>query len=421
MPLFSNSVSDERTAVGIELLEYLTRDACDLAPRLSALTPAGAEALIAQAARHGVGPSLRKRLVEQGLFDALPAVARDELDAQYVDGTARAMARYHELGILLDRLADAGIPVIALKGIYLARAVYPEPGLRPMSDMDLLFREQDLERVQWLLLQLGYTREDVDRPIADYLPVRHQLPSFERPGATCIEVHMRIERPSAGFSIDHTGLWERARHWPLGGRPLLALSPEDLLLHLCLHGMYHHGFRVGLSALTDIARVVRVEPLAWDSFVERAGCWRASSTAFYGLELARRMLGAEVPDAVLSALTPREGADAALALAERTILAERPEDRRHDLVKTEQASPIGYLQIMDQTRALSGWRAKLGFVLPYVFPSRAVLEEKYPRLAGSGWVGLMRGLHWLVVLARFARGMAVNRRYWLTLRRLDRQ
>lgn len=421
MTLAAICTADRRTALGRELAGYLSCVASELPPRLAALSPSRAIDLAAQAERHRAGPLLRERLVRHGLLDVLPATAREALEAQYLANSVRALSGYHELGVLHDRLADAGIPVIALKGIYLARAVYQEPGLRPMGDMDLLFRVPDLGRVQTLLQGLGYRREDDERPIEDFLTLRHHLPPFRRPGAINIEVHMFIERPTAGFSIDTDGLWDRARAWPVGERRLLALAPEDLLLHLCLHGVYHHGFNMDLLAVTDIARVVALEPVDWDVVVERARAWGVEQPAYYGLELSRCLLGAKVPAVVLAALGPPDRAETVLALAERTIFTERSENCQHDHDGVRQASTVGYLEILDRVRALPGLRAKLTLLISYLFPARAVLEEKYPGVARSGWIRLMHGVHWLIATGHFVRRMPVHRRYWMTMRRMDKR
>ena len=408
-------------ALGKALVGLLTRDATELAPSLAGAPPAHREALIEQAVAHGVAPLLRNRLLRLGLFETLPAPAPDALDAQYLQQSVRALARYHELGTIADRLAETRTQVIALKGIYLARAVYPEPGLRPMGDLDLLFRVEDLQDVQAALIALGYEREGMQFPPSYYPPRHHQLPPFTRDGATAIEVHTRIERPSAPFAIDHDGIWERARPWSAGGQGVLALAPEDLLLHLCLHTAYHHKFRIALNALMDIALVAERESLNWAAFTARARQWRAALPVFIGLELARRIVGAGVPAPVLASLSPKGGAEAAVSMAERTLLSDRPENRaQEDAVKHRLVSPIGYMEVLDTAKVLPGWRAKLDFLLPYVFPPRAEIEAKNPKLAGTEWVGVMRGLHWLVVSGRFARGLVVNRRYWTTLRRMGR-
>ena len=414
-------IRSPRDALGQQLVDLLTLGPSELAPGLASLPPERLDAVLEQATAHGVAPLLRNRLVEQGLFRQLPEAARDALDTQYQASSVQAMARYHELGVILERCAEADIPVIALKGIYLAKAVYPEPGLRPMADMDLLFRVQDLEAVQTILLQLGYSREDADRPISDYLPTWHQLPPFVRADATSVEVHMVIERPQSPFSIDHEGIWKRARSWPLGGRPLLAMAPEDLLLHVCLHAMYHHHGRIPLSALIDIAWIIKVEPLDWEVLVARAKAWRAPLPTFLGLELARRLLGCVVPERVVAALAPGKRIEPLLAMSEQTLLAPRTIDRRVDGVKTDRGPMLGYLGRIAQVQELPTWNQRLRALVAKAFPERAALERQYPKLQRFGLIPPVYLVHWLVVAGRFSRAMVRNGRYWWTFRNLDRR
>ena len=421
MPSLSGLGIGRPQPLGAELVRWLTEETDALAPRIDGFSAPRAEALVAQAVRHGVGPMLRRRLIGLGLFRKLPASAREALDRHYAGNAARALARARDLGAILERLEASGVEVIALKGVYLAQAVYPAPALRPMIDMDLLCRERDLETAQAALLGLGYIRNDSDLSVAECLANRHQLPPFLRPGATTVEIHGRIERPNAPFAIDHEGLWRRSRPWRVEGKPLRALAPEDLLLHLCLHATYHHRFRIGLSALMDIARVTRLEPVDWQAFVVRARAWKASLPAFLGLFLTGRLLGVEPPASVLSALAPAESAEALLAVAEGTLLAERREDRGADALTAERRAMHGYLRMVEGARALPDRREKLGFLFAKAFPPRAVLEGQYPRFQGSGWVRVMYGAHWLVVAGRFARAMGVNWGYWRALRKLDRQ
>jgi len=289
-----------------------------------------------------------------------------------------------------------------------------------MSDMDLLFRERDLEQVQALLFELGYTRSVATRPIADFLE-GSELPTFERLGSANLDVHMRIERASAPFSIDCDGLWERAHPWPLDGRPLLALSPEDLLLHLCLHATFHHRFRARLHAMTDIARVAEVEPLNWRLFVERACDWQAELPVFMGLSLARRLAAATIPEDVLSPLPPRNSEEAELVYAEQTILAVRHDGHHEKVLASRRTRQWHYLHRTGEISNLPRWRAKLWYLLSKVFPSKASLLCQYPWFSNSGWVRIMYSVHWLVITGRLVRAMASDRRSWLAWQRLGRR
>jgi hypothetical protein len=418
MRLFPTKDHADATAIGRQLVACLRDEPANLAPRLAALTPSAADALVTQANAHSVAPLLRRGLLQQGLFAALPEPARARLDAIDVDSTARAMARYRELDRLSDRFAAAAIPFIALKGIYLAKAVYAEPGLRPMADMDLLFRVEDLEQAQAVLVALGYSRAEPDRPVADYTAVGHQLPAFNQGALLRVEVHLRLERANAPFAIDLDGLWQRARSWSVNGRTLLALSTEDLLLHLCLHAMYHHRFRIGLIALVDLREVIRREPLDWDRFVAQARAWRAEIPAYLGLALASGLVGAAVPAPVLAALAPAADGEEALRLAARTLLAARSEDRRADPLRDK----FFYPRRMAALRALPGTAARIGFLLTRVFPTRASLELRYPDWACSRWNRLLYLVHWAKLGARMLRATRLGEwRQNAVMRKLDRR
>ena len=424
MRLFPTPAGTDATAVGRQLAGLLRDEATALAATVAALTPSAADALVTQACAHSVAPLLRRRLLQQGLFAALPEPARARLDAVYVDSAARAMARYRELERLLERFADANVAAVALKGIYLAKAVYAEPALRPMADIDLLFRVEDLERAQAVLFALGYTREEPDRPVTDYASGSHQLSAFQRGGLLGVDVHMRLEAPDAPFAIDLDGIWQRARPWSVNGQSLLALSPEDLLLHLCLHATYHHRFRIGLIALVDLREVIRRAPLDWERFVARARAWRAQTPAYLGLALANRLVGATVPAPVLAALAPAEDGEDALLLAEQTLLTARPDDRRADPLSASrrQAPVLHYQRRLKALHALPGISARLAFLFSRVFPTRASLEFQYPHWAGSRWIRLLYLVHWAVLGGRLLRTTRLEGwRQGAVMRKLDRR
>src|SRR5438477_6454932 len=100
----------------------------------------------------GLAPLLHHRLEGWGL--RLPdAKAQAKLDFARQTEAARQVARRAQLAEVLAHLPAE--PVV-LKGAYLAECVYPAPGLRPMNDIDLLFRPEDLPAVAGVLHALGY-------------------------------------------------------------------------------------------------------------------------------------------------------------------------------------------------------------------------------------------------------------------------
>jgi hypothetical protein len=85
------------------------------------------------------------------------------------------------------------------------------------------------------------------------------------------------------------------------------LSPEDLVVHLCLHLGYQHSWNLGLRGLYDIAEVLRQDAavLDWARISQIAADWGAERVTWMALHLAEALLGAPVPKPFMEALQPK--------------------------------------------------------------------------------------------------------------------
>jgi hypothetical protein len=86
----------------------------------------------------------------------------------------------------------------------------------------------------------------------------------------------------------------------------MALSPEDLLVHLCLHVCQRHHLDAGLQSYYDIAETIQRfrEEVDWAQVVGRARKWGAARYVGLTLYLVGRMFGTALPDDVLRWLIP---------------------------------------------------------------------------------------------------------------------
>ena len=139
-----------------------------------------------------------------------------------------------------------------------------------------------------------------------------------------VEIHWTILDEDKPFLIDVQGLWARALPARIAGVDALALSPEDLVLHLCLHLTYQHHLKLGLRGLYDITLALRHfdGQLNWEELIKIAQAWGAERVAWLSLTLAADLLGAEIPDPVLAQLHPANIEPWVLASA-RSQLMER--------------------------------------------------------------------------------------------------
>jgi hypothetical protein len=298
---------DQQTAG--ELLLYCLGMGADetRAARLGQLSTSDWDDVIQQSARHGVTPLLYHRFTTNSTSAHIPTGVMQRLREIYLYSAKENIRLYHELAKVLKTLQNDGIPVIALKGAHLAEVVYGNIALRPMGDVDLLVRKADLSRVEEKLLEMGYSptsRFWIEAVCA----VHHHLPPFTKPGAASIEIHWSIAPPTYPFEVDVDELWQRVRSATTDGVEVLVLSPEDVLLHLCLHTSYQHRFMVGLRAFCDIAETIRRyrDEMDWEQVRLRARQWGVGKCVYLTLHLARELLGAAVPDAALNALEPND-------------------------------------------------------------------------------------------------------------------
>lgn len=292
------------------------------APPARPLSDAEWSGLVGLAERHRVAGLTYRRLADGPLAGRIPGAQAERLRAAYAQTAFRNALMFRQTAELLRALAARGIETMLLKGIHLARFVYPEPGLRSMADVDLMVRRDRLAEAEAVALELGYG--PLPRPdLEQFCSWSNHLAKLEKDGAPVIELHWAVERPTSPFRIDHDALWARSAAAELEGVPVRLLSPEDLLLHLVLHGSYHHHFdRSALKGLVDLQAVVtrHQASLDWDLVARRAGEWGAGCFAYVTLRLAAEVLDVPVPAAVLGALPHGPADDEMVGVARRFVL-----------------------------------------------------------------------------------------------------
>jgi hypothetical protein len=77
------------------------------------------------------------------------------------------------------------------------------------------------------------------------------------------------------------------------GVPVLQFTPEDRLLHLCVHLAWGNGFDAHLRGVVDIAETLRAE-IDWEVFEQRAIAANAAQVSVAAIELAVWLLDAPV-------------------------------------------------------------------------------------------------------------------------------
>jgi hypothetical protein len=360
------------------LLHALHPEAEKAIAALEALTEAEWDRVVRQAEKHGLAPLVFHRLEHAAVSSQLPGQVRQILKECYQSSARRNLSLYQELNQVLRALSEAQCPTIVLKGAYLAQAVYKNIALRPMNDLDLLVRQEDLAAAEGKLLALGYRLDENREP--GWYKENHFHFRYNRIGAVgTVELHWHIEPPNSPFRVDIEEVWDRSRPTVLAGVPARILSPEDLLLHLCLHTAHTHTFSFfALRSICDIAMLLSFydDRLAWDVFRQRAAEWGAENCAYLTFCLTDRLLSCSPARWVMRALQPQGFDPRFLSWAEERLLSEFEQ-------------PV-FLEEMPQMSgrfgnlwSAQGVRGKFSNIINTCFPDRRLIADLYALPADS--------------------------------------
>ena len=199
--------------------------------------PINWERLIYRAEFHGLGPLAYTHL--KNIDGGMPTGTQRALKALYIRHRRANTVRAQVLSEILTLFTNENLPELLLKGAALAFLIYPQPGLRPMRDIDLLVKPDDAERAQKILLKAGFCPLDQQAP---RMPAGHQhLPvlACEVEGLTiCVEIHTdlfpttRYYRPSR-----FDDLIGNATEFPVENGSARTLGYEDMLWHIYRHAL----------------------------------------------------------------------------------------------------------------------------------------------------------------------------------------
>ena len=364
----------DTAAVSQSLCRCLSGDPGTARAELRALSDDEWAELVRQSIRHGLAAILHRLVATIHSEGTVPSTARRSLEDLYLLSALKSRSAFEQLAVVLSAFEMQRIPTIVLKGAYLASHVYSDPAERSFEDLDLLVPPDDLERAHLTLSELGYAA--IPSVGVDYGPLHHHFPPLAKKALLPIELHRRLTRKRP---LDEA-VWSRARSIRVAGGEALALSKEDLVIHLCLHAA-SHKLEIPLRMMLDLHRVLGGSPrgIDWDRLVRLAQESDAGPFVFVGLSLAQATLGTDVPSDALDALqqdeTDHEVVETAL-----------------ELVMEEGAKPPStYRDFIRQ----SGLPGKVGSVRRAMFPDRETLDRLYGKSDSSisiVWRRLIRPL-----------------------------
>ena len=230
-----------------------------------------------------------------------PPRVRAAFEAARRINAARSLLAARALGRVLDGLAQAEVPVIALKGVALAESLYGDAGVRVSSDIDVLVPGACVARAFAVMRDLGYARAGHEEPVEAgdlrLLLAGNIEYAFAPPEASgCpVELHWGIAWRWPRDAPALADLWADARPRPFRGAPAQALGPEWELLYLAVHAARHRWGT--LKWLVDVHEICRRDAVDWRRVWDKAARFRLTDALEITLGACAALLGTRVPRA----------------------------------------------------------------------------------------------------------------------------
>jgi hypothetical protein len=238
--------------------------------------------------------------LKESHFETVPEGVVKELCNKYRINMTRNLFLTAKLFNLMDLFQSNGLSAIPYKGPTLSVLAYGDISLRQFVDLDFIVHKHDVLRAKELLLSEGYRPECALPPDQELAYLQHECEySFVDDHRNIIvELHWDIVQKYFSCHLDVNKLWDDLKPVSLPGRRVMTVSPEQLLLILCLHNGGKHQWEM-LGWICDIAQLIRIHRyLDWERILDNAFRSGIERILFLGLYLAKDMLGADLQEEI---------------------------------------------------------------------------------------------------------------------------
>jgi hypothetical protein len=280
------------------------------APDIENLNQENWEMVVSEASRHRIAPLVYNNIKQSGAESLIPDSVVQKFREKYLGNAYRNTVLFHQLDELVASLNEKKIPVILLKGAHLAEFVYRDISLRPMSDIDIMVKEEHLTEAVQVAFEMGYhlmsdhIREKKSNKNVHYAiapDVKHFETLCHTKTKCVIEIHCSIASEVSPFRISPSELWQNSQQTSLNKKQVFLLSPEDMIIHLSLHASYDDMFGYGLGALYDIAITIQYynNRIDWKKLWRRSVQWRTNKCLCVSLYFAKQWFQINFPAEML--------------------------------------------------------------------------------------------------------------------------
>ena len=332
----------------------------------------------------GTGPLLGLWL-ERGQLQASQPVA-EVLGRHLAHNRIRARRMTAAAVNVVGRLADEGIPPLVLKGAHTEPAYFPEAGVRPASDIDLLVADEDAAKAEAVLERCGLScnargqwESNWRQPEARYEPWSLTYAHAEDPWS--IDLHrslnISVGKGAPLAALDLGRPMASPARWTVCARAGVLEQPL-LLLHLATHagaGWQNLTLLRQVELVLVIRQDLAADRLSWDAFLDLGAQTGAAGYAYPALHLAEKLAPGTVPEAVLGRCAAQ---------------APRAVRRAVERLTPASAQRIDRNSVGEHFMWALGWKGRLRLLTADLFPAARSWPEFRRIYEARAW-SLLRG------------------------------
>lgn len=264
-----------------EIPEPLRKDANTLAQRVDW------GRMVELSLQHRVG-AMVYATIKRELAEAIPEQPLAQLKQNALAGTHGNLMLLREMLRIARQLSANRIRFAIFKGLVINQMVYQDLCIRKCGDIDILVSQEDFTRTKALLQADGFSPTLTDKAEVQYL----QSGLWHEQRQVSIDLHWGIPPRELGIRADR--MLENASEISIGGQPLPAFSPEDLLIILCVNATKEYWNQL-LYPYCDIHEFLRSHPgLDWRALFRRARELRCERMVRTALKVVAALF--EAPD-----------------------------------------------------------------------------------------------------------------------------
>ncbi|MCL4531834.1 MAG: nucleotidyltransferase family protein, partial [Actinobacteria bacterium] len=182
------------------------------------------DSLLAQVSKQALAPLVYSGLKRSRL--TVPAEVQSRIRMGFLAAVLHIESSVDPvLRLILQRLEDAHVRPIVLKGAALAHTVYPDPAFRTMGDIDLLVAEDEIDRARQALD--GLDSVAVGGGVAtDH---HHLSPHYVKDRSMWVEIHHHLLPEPNPYALNLRDIRDRSLTADLAGVEARVLALTDSL------------------------------------------------------------------------------------------------------------------------------------------------------------------------------------------------